>query len=276
MPENYNMKYYILLLLPVLITAGGQAQKIFTPFSKAYTGFSACSRSFPDAFSFTANQAALAGVKVAAVGLYSEKLWLLEELNRYSGVAAIPLKNAGIGITADYAGDRFFRQWQAGLAYGKKLAENLDIGIQFTANQVSIAGYGSLVYFNAEIGALLHFTDKLHASLHIANLGLTGPRKNAAEQPAAVYSMGIGYEASEKLFIKLEMAKEEDQPARMITGIQYHISKQAFLRAGLVTGGSLFAGAGLSWKNMRTDITASFHPQLGITPGILLILHASK
>jgi hypothetical protein len=38
---------------------------------------------------------------------------------------------------------------------------------------------------------------------------------------------------------------------------------------------SAWFGLGLSLKSFRLDVTTSYHPQLGITPGLLLIVHLS-
>jgi hypothetical protein len=32
-----------------------------------------------------------------------------------------------------------------------------------------------------------------------------------------------------------------------------------------------YAGLGLAWNNLRLDISASYHQQLGVSPGLLLI-----
>jgi hypothetical protein len=48
-------------------------------------------------------------------------------------------------------------------------------------------------------------------------------------------------------------------------------------RAGIAANTSnLYAGVGLFLKTFRIDVVASYHPQLGITPGLLLIYNSSK
>jgi hypothetical protein len=34
---------------------------------------------------------------------------------------------------------------------------------------------------------------------------------------------------------------------------------------------SVWFGLGLSFKSFRLDVTTSYHPQLGLTPGLLLL-----
>ena len=53
------------------------------------------------------------------------------------------------------------------------------------------------------------------------------------------------------------------------------ISKSNFLQAlGIASENeSPYAGAGVSWNNLRLDISASYHPQLGFSPGLMLIVN---
>ena len=50
-----------------------------------------------------------------------------------------------------------------------------------------------------------------------------------------------------------------------------------FVKAGFISeSGTPYAGAGIGWKNLRLDISSSYHPQLGFSPGILLIMNFKK
>jgi hypothetical protein len=49
------------------------------------------------------------------------------------------------------------------------------------------------------------------------------------------------------------------------------------IRAGIATNTSvLYGGASLFLKTFRLDVAASYHPQLGVTPGLLLIYDFKK
>jgi hypothetical protein len=46
---------------------------------------------------------------------------------------------------------------------------------------------------------------------------------------------------------------------------------------GIATStGSPYAGMGWQWKNCRADLTMRYHPQLGITPGLLLVFYGKQ
>jgi hypothetical protein len=39
---------------------------------------------------------------------------------------------------------------------------------------------------------------------------------------------------------------------------------------------SIYTGVGLLWKKMRLDVSSAYHPQLGITPALILAFLIGK
>ena len=87
------------------------------PLSVRYAGLGAYSKNFVDVFSGTSNQAALAQLKTGGFGVYGERRFLLEELNQYSAVLALPTKSGTFALQGDYFGASAFNENQLGLAY---------------------------------------------------------------------------------------------------------------------------------------------------------------
>jgi opacity protein-like surface antigen len=84
----------------------------------------------------------------------------------------------------------------------------------------------------------------------------------------------LGYDASDNFFISSEIIKEEEKSVNVIAGLQYHFAKQFFAKAGFISESTtVYAGAGVAWKNLRLDVSSSYHPQLGFSPGLLLIMN---
>ena len=123
----------------------------------------------------------------------------------------------------------------------------------------------------------MHLTEKIHAGIHAYNPVGGKFGKNAEEKLASVYTVGLGYDASEKFFVSAEIEKEENQQVNVNAGMQYKFLPQLMARVGISTGSSnLYAGVGLYLKNFRLDVMVGYHPQLGITPGLLLIYDFKK
>ena len=261
------------LLLPANIFL--KAQTLRRPVAASYTGLGAYSLNHVDVFSFTANQASLAQLKNNSAGVYGERRFLLSELNNYTAAIGLTTKSGNFGIKANYSGFTDYNETQLGLAYGRKLGSKLDIGAQFNYNAVRIAeDYGSATAISFELGTIFHLTDKLNAGLHINNPigGKFG--KDQLEKLSSVYGFGVGYDASEKFFISAEIEKEEDQPVNVNAGFQYKFIPQLLVRAGMASAtSSAWLGLGLTLKSFRLDVTTSYHPQLGITPGVMMLFN---
>ncbi|MDQ6844880.1 MAG: hypothetical protein M3Z92_11075 [Bacteroidota bacterium] len=266
-------KGYLLCLL-VLANAASTAQSLKRPVAGSYIGLGAYSLDHVDAFSFTSNQASLAQIKNMAIGVYGERRFLLAETNMYSAVIALPTKQGNFGFQADYFGFKNYNESQIGIAYARSLGSKLDIGVKFNYYSLRIPGYQNSSAVNFELGAIAHLTDKLHAGIHFYNpIGGT-LSKTDNEKLGSIYKFGVGYEASENFLVSAEIVKQEDLPVNVTAGVQYNFAKQFFARVGIASENeSPYAGAGISWNDIRLDISAAYHSQLGFSPGLMLIIN---
>ena len=267
--------FLILLFLFIHFIINGQTVR--RPVAAVYAGLGSYSINHVDVFSFTNNQASLAQMKNASAGVYGERRFMLDELSLYQLAIALPTNSGNFGIKAGYFGFSDYNESQMGLAYARKLGSKVDIGVQFNYNGIQVSGYGNSSAINFEVGANFHLTDKLHAGVHTYNPVGGKYGKNSEEKLASIYTVGLGYEASDKFFVSTEIEKEENQPVNVNGGMQYKFLPQFMARAGIATNTSnIYAGVGLSLKTFRLDIVASYHPQLGVTHGLMLIYSFSK
>ena len=264
----------LLLLLFGFFLNSASAQSLRYTLAQPYISLSAYSMQQNDPLSYTSNQAALAQSKNAGIGLFGERRFLLGETSAYTLAASLPTRLGNFGIQLNYAGFKNFSENKIGLAYARKLGKVVDIGVQFNYYGYRIPSNGNASTINFEMGALLHLTDKLNAGIHVYNPVGGKLGRDSEEKIASAYKFGLGYDASEKFFISAEIIKEEDKAVNVIAGLQYQFAKQFFAKAGFISeSGTPYAGAGVGWKNLRLDISSSYHPQLGFSPGLLLIMN---
>ncbi|HUR64779.1 MAG TPA: hypothetical protein VMZ03_00385 [Chitinophagaceae bacterium] len=266
------------IVFAVLLFASASAQTLRGTVAATYTGLGAYSVTHADVFSFIANQALLAQLSNTSVGVYGERRFLMEELNNYTAVVGLRTPSGNFGLKANYYGFTGYNETELGLAYGRKLGKTVDIGVQFNYNAISIAaGYGNSSAISFELGTILHISDKLHAGIHARDPVGGKFGKNGEEQLSSVHTLGIGYEGSEKFFAGAEIQKEEGRPVNVNAGLQYKFIPQLLVRAGMSSStSSAWVGMGLTLKSFRVDVTANYHPQLGVTPGLLLLFDFKK
>ena len=268
-----------LILLCIINFDSVTAQSLRYSIAQPYISLSAYSLKQHDALSFTGNQAALAQTKFAGIGVYGERRFMQKETSVYTLGTAFPTRLGNFGLQLNYAGFKNFNENKIGLAYARKLGKLVDVGVQFNYYGYRIPAYGNASTINFEIGAMMHLTDKLNAGIQVYNpvggkLGTSASLSTKEEKLASAYKAGLGYDVSDQFFICAEIIKEEDKPVHVVAGLQYQFAKQFFARAGFIgESTTAYAGAGISWKNLRLDVSSGYHPQLGFSPGILLMIN---
>lgn len=275
-PVKTNHRLKKLLIYSLLLAQFARSQSAHHFSHSGYIGSGAYSKKFIDGFSFISNPAALSQTTLLSAGLFTEKKFLLKELNVYTIAIAIPTSVGGFGILTRYNGFNDYNETQLGLGYAKNLG-HVDLGIQFNYTAIRIAGYGTNSVVQADAGMVWHVMEKLHTGVHLMNVVAGKLSGNANEKPALIFKMGLGYEVSDAVFISSEICKEEDKIVTVIALLQYTLAGKFYLKGGISTAtSSPWLGAGLRWKMIRIDITSGYHPQLGITPGLLLIFSSEQ
>lgn len=251
-----------------------KAQSVRRPVAAAYLGSEAYSTSLTDVFSFTNNEASLAALRGPAAGVYGEERFMLGTVGYYCAAAGLPTPMGNFGVAIDYFGYKNYNESNIGMAYGRSLGPKLDLGIRFNYFMFRIPTYQNASAVTFEIGAIAHFTDQLNAGIHIYNPVGGKLSHTRSERLGYEYSFGMGYEPSGSFFISAEIIKCEDYPVNIKAGVQYRFAGQFFAKAGVNTEhSSPYAGAGIAWDHVRMDVSASYHPQLGLSPGLLFIVN---
>ena len=269
------MKTLILLLIALFLCLNASpAQSLRHPVALPYIGPGAYSQQQTDPFSFTGNQAALAQVQQAGIGVYAERRFLLAATSYYALAAVFPSKLGKFGLQLNYGGFKNFNENKIGLAYARNLGRKLDVGIQFNYYGYRVPGYAGATAINFEAGLIMHFSDKFHGGMLVYNPVGGKLAKGSNEKLASVYKMGFGYDASPNFFAGMEIIKEEDRQVNCIASVLYRFADKFFARVGVLTEStSVFGGGGWRWNSLRVDVSASYHPQLGISPGIMIIVN---
>lgn len=263
------------LLAPLLLfTISAPAQVFRQPLSAPCIGIGAYSTEHTDVFSSAGNVAALAQLQTVTAGVYSERRFMLSALSSYTVAAGMTTSSGNFALNANLSGDSDYNETETGIAYARKLGRKLNIGARFNYYGIRTAGYGRASAVGFDVGVIMHLSEKLHSGCQVSNPAGGAFGKGKHEKIPSVYSFGLGYDASEKLLVSVVIQKEEDQPVNVNAGILYKFLPQLSVKTGVSTStSSVWCGIGLGIRKLRVELISSFHPQLGITPGLLLIFN---
>jgi hypothetical protein len=136
-----------------------------------------------------------------------------------------------------------------------------------------MAGYGSAGTIGFQVGAIFNLSDVFRVGMHVYNPAGGRFGKHSTEKLASIYSMGLGYDLTKQVFISTVINKEENRPVHFNVGLHYQFAESFFARVGILTDtGSPYMGIGLLWNFFRLDVAVNYHPQLGISPAMLLAI----
>ncbi len=268
----------LLVIFFICLGFNALAQPVSQMVAARYPALGVYSKNNVDLYAARNNAAALAQLPNSGAGIYAERRFLQDQLNLYTGSVGYKTKRGAFALHGNYYGFSLYNQMQLSLGYGLQVSDKIDVGVQFNYHSVNQGnGYGMASSINASAGAVFHLTEKIHAGVNIYNPGGSKWSKTAGEKIPAQYTLGLGYEVSDKLFISGELGKEENLPASINAGLQYRFVPQFFARAGVSSAtNNLYAGIGLNLAKFRIDLAASYHPQLGVSPGVLLLFDFGK
>lgn len=210
----------------------------------------------------SANPAALADAHEFSAGIYGERRYLLKELGNYRFALALPAAGSCFGVLGAYEGGGPRQSGMVALAYARSLGR-AQAGLQFGYHSTSTRSYGRYSFISASAALLLPLSPGLRAGIHLMHSA--GP---PGKQPAAVFSAGLGYDASRQFFMGLLISKTEDRMVQVQAGFEYKPVSQLSVRAGIDAATALFYfGVGIVLQQFRVELSAALHPQLGASPG---------
>lgn len=224
-----------------------------------------------NALHIAANQAALGSFKNFAAAVYGENQFLLQELSLFHLALAQPAGNGAFGLQMAYNGNADYNTSTVGFAYGRSLNEHVAIGIQFNYLAQHLRGYDNAAQVTVDAAMQFHFSEVLHAGFHVGNPAGALLDKTIEKAPA-FYTAGFTYQPSQQFGITAEFMKTANAPLALQTGFEYFFSEKLWAKAGINSGTTaFFVAAGFGLKRFNIEAVGSVHPQLGFTPGLMLI-----
>lgn len=236
-------------------------------------GVGGASVAYADLWSAFNNQAGLTGVKQFSAGIFNETPFLLNELSTRGIVLALPVNNNGVfGLSMNYYGYNLYNEKKIGLAYARQFSEKISAAVQLDYLGTSIGeGYGSKSVFTFEAGMRAELLPDFFLGAHVYNPIRAKLADYDDEKLPAVFKAGLCYIPGDKVSVSIECEKNSDAKNVFKAGVDYHIVKILFLRAGISTNPVKSAfGIGLDFDSFKFDFAASYHQQLGYTPHVSL------
>lgn len=217
-----------------------------------------------------ANPAGMARVQTLSFGAAYQLHYLLVDLYTYGIYALIPTYNIGaFGIQySQYNSADLLQQkaWKINYAYPFATYWSAAMGIQQRSIRWENDTFSAAT--NLDIGILYH-RNNLSIGGFVTQIRLGNSADILLLQPALELAVGMNYLFSEQIYIATDIFYETGQKPDLRTGLEYRFQRDFRLRGGISSYPlQYYAGAGIQRKKVQLDLATSIHRALGISPQI--------
>ncbi len=268
---NNQMKQFLLSLVLCVAISGILLAQNGTPQNAGARGAAMgnAALTFTDINAAYVNQAGLAFLEELSFGVYGERRFLAEGLNSFLFAAAYPNEKIGtFGLTVNYFGYNNYNEQKIGLAYARKLAQNISLGVQLDYLGTRIPQYGAASTFTFEIGLLAKLNEQFSIAAHTYNP--IHAQVAGLDRLPSLVNIGLAYQPSEKVLLIAELEKDiYDFPLMGKFGVEYRPIHALSVRVGVQAAAEatqMSFGLGLYLQSLCIDIATSYHQVLGFTP----------
>jgi len=238
------------------------------PFGGRAAGMGNAAVAVYDFWALSHNQAGISKQQQATAGVYFENRYLAREMSFGAAAFSLPAADGVIGLSVGYFGYSLYNETKVGLAYARSFGERLSIGVQLNYFYTFIGeGFGSAGNLAAEMGVIYEILPKLQIGAHVFNPTRARISGYSNERIPTVLRFGTAYHFSNRVLLSIETEKDLEREPVFRAGLEYGITEQIFLRAGLGTKPTTNAfGLGVNLGGLRIDLATSFHHILGYSP----------
>lgn len=260
----------VILFLFLLIDFGIHAQT-----GSRSAGFGAYSLASQDEYSVFNNPAAF----VSDVGVYSvfarEDRFFVQKLALNNFGIFLPVhEKSAFGLQAFHTGFSAYSESRLSTSYATVLANKLRAGVRLNLHHYREPEiHGSAWTLSPDLFLWYGLSENFH--LGIAIINFTGSNHPLGLDPISQeFRLGLESKLSTTTSLLFDLSQQSNLRVHSGVGVEWSPHSQLFLRTGFRLGiQQTHFGLGYRWKNNSFDLSYSYIPVLGMSPGISLILH---
>lgn len=261
------LRKILLIFILTLISGGANAQFEFTDLGARAVGLSGAYTSLANnSLAVFYNPSGLGQVKYRELSFfYSPAPFGLTELSTAALTYSEPFKFGTMGLGVKTYGYDLYREISVSLSYGGNYRNKIFYGANLNYFNLNIKNYNSASSFGADVGLMAYITKYLKWGFFGKNIsGSTiGTSK---EKIAQVYRTGFTLQPRDQLYFILEAEKDVRYPLSIRAGLEYSITDNVDMRAGVGNEPATFSGGiSLSYGLFQMDYALYNTRDLGLT-----------
>ncbi|MFA7229293.1 MAG: hypothetical protein WC061_09680 [Melioribacteraceae bacterium] len=230
-----------------------------------------------DVFALFNNPAGLALIQYREVGLfYSPAPYGIKELSTAFASYCEPTAAGSFGAGFSIYGFDLYKETNIAVGFGKKIAENLSLGITSVYQNISIRNYGSkgIVLFN--FGGSIKLGSKIGIGFTAQNITRESIADGSNQKPT-LFWLGTDLRFVKEISFTAAIQKEIGFNPSFRLGVEYAITGFLILRGGVSDEPDTYCGGiGVLAGIIQFDYAITSHNYLGLTHQFGLIIHFTR
>lgn len=221
-----------------------------------------------DAYFCGGNPAALTHFSKRNLSIATENRLSITPLSIFALGVIMPTNSGTFGVNVQHFGFGDYREQQFAAAFGKKIRQNISLGVSFIGQMLQISTYGTATWAGFNVGLQADILKNLRLGILIESPFIS--ELNEFTTLSSVWRIGAAYQASAKTMILLELEKRLLMPLRTKIAVSYNILENIDFRIGLLTNPSqITTGFSFRWsKLLNIDVAGASHTWLGLSSAI--------
>lgn len=216
----------------------------------------------------------LATISSASVSLSVRQNLLAEGLGMAGLAVSKPISFGGFALSLIHYGDVHYSEQSFSLAYAIPLADNVSLGAAFIYlhSATSDPYYDPLHRITFSLALRYSPSDQLSFAFRAYNpLAVLSDNLQGTHTPS-IFNLGASYMVTDELLAAAEVEKNLYYDATLRVGLQYSLTDNYSIRAGLATRPVMYSfGLGSKWKHFGADIAVQYCQVLGVSPLLSII-----
>jgi hypothetical protein len=175
-----------------------------------------------------------------------------------------PVPQGGFLLESRYEGVPFHSTVDFFGGYGRSLGENLFAGLRFGLQRETIPGILQENALSAGAGVLIRISSGL-----LTGMDIRKSVNDADTSSLPDFNGFLGFAPSGIFFLSLAVEKRDKEPVSVNAAAEYRFHNSAFFSFGLeASTRSWWFGPGFILSRYITELSFSYHPQLGWSPTV--------
>jgi hypothetical protein len=231
-----------------------------------------------DATAILSNQAARYSKDELNYGLFSEKKYLMNELNQLVFFLNKNNGKSGITIIQDYNGFSECYTMQSSFGFSKTISNNTSIGLRINYFFRHIKDNQKSQSLGSEISFIHKLSKEINTGLIIVNPQNVFIKSNVRfSENEVLFKWGLLYDVSKQFNVFLDLMKSDIETVGIVAGCSYSFNKRVDVKYSFsVQEMSNRLTIGFDFNKMKIKLMNSFHPQLGYFPSFMLLSNLNK